>query len=127
MEQRVHLLFLNGSLLLIFKQNSEYACYVVDVLEFHEVEIIFVAGNNLNSLFSNSKFHGKILAIRLKCFGCVICIFILQIYITTGYCILLYMVLLCTRIGLPFLVTGPSSYWSLDYCYRLHCLTKSLD
>ncbi|CAG2237876.1 unnamed protein product [Mytilus edulis] len=47
---------------LIFKQNSEYACYVVDVLEFHETERIFVAGNNLNSLFANGKFHGKILA-----------------------------------------------------------------
>ncbi|VDI70689.1 Hypothetical predicted protein [Mytilus galloprovincialis] len=47
---------------LIFKQNSEYACYVVDVLEFHEAERIFVAGNNLNSLFANDQFHGKILA-----------------------------------------------------------------
>ncbi|CAG2235130.1 unnamed protein product [Mytilus edulis] len=47
---------------LIFKQNSEYACYVVDVLEFHEAERIFVAGNNLNSLFANGQFHGKILA-----------------------------------------------------------------
>lgn len=51
---------------LIFKQNSEYACYVVDVLEFHEAERIFVAGNNLNSLFANGQFHGKILAVRLN-------------------------------------------------------------
>ncbi|CAC5379675.1 unnamed protein product [Mytilus coruscus] len=51
---------------LIFKQNLEYACYVVDVLEFHEVERIFVAGNNLNSLFANGKFHGKVLAVHLN-------------------------------------------------------------
>ncbi|XP_052089575.1 uncharacterized protein LOC127726267 [Mytilus californianus] len=51
---------------LIFKQNLEYACYVVDVLEFHEVERIFVAGNNLNSLFANGKFHGEILAVHLN-------------------------------------------------------------
>lgn len=50
---------------LIFAEGLSYKPYVVDVLEFKEIERIFVAGNNLNSLFVNGQFHGSILAIRL--------------------------------------------------------------
>ena len=50
---------------LLFKQNLDYVSYVRDVLEFHESERIFVAGNNVNSLFANGNFHGKVIAVRL--------------------------------------------------------------
>ena len=51
---------------LIFDENTEYRSYVLDVLEFNEVDRILVSGNNLNSIFANGKFKGRILAVRLK-------------------------------------------------------------
>lgn len=50
---------------LLFKQNLEYVAYVKDVLEFYEVDRIFVSGNNVNTIFAKGNFNGKVLAIRL--------------------------------------------------------------
>ena len=50
---------------LIFDKNLEYKQYVQDVLEFTEVDRILAPGLNLNSIFANGTFQGKILAIKL--------------------------------------------------------------
>ncbi|VDI51364.1 Hypothetical predicted protein [Mytilus galloprovincialis] len=50
---------------LLFKENLEYAWFVRDVLEFHEIDRILVAGNNKNSMFANGTFNGLLLAVRL--------------------------------------------------------------
>ena len=49
----------------IFADGLSYKPYVLDVLEFHEVDRIFVAGNNTNSLFGSGRFGGTVLAVRL--------------------------------------------------------------
>jgi len=50
---------------LIFDSNMKYQQYVSDILEFHEVERIFISGNNENSLFAGGKFKGTVLAVKL--------------------------------------------------------------
>ena len=52
---------------LLFNEGLVYKPYVTEVLEFHEPERIFVAGNNLNSLFARGDFVGAVLAVRLDC------------------------------------------------------------
>ncbi|VDI41319.1 Hypothetical predicted protein [Mytilus galloprovincialis] len=44
---------------LIFDENTEYISYVLDVLEFNEVDRILVSGNTSNSIFANGKFKGR--------------------------------------------------------------------
>ena len=55
---------------LIFDRNLEYKKYVSDVLEFSEHNRIFAPGQNVNSMFANGTFTGKILAVKLDASLC---------------------------------------------------------
>ena len=63
-------MFLSGLPLfcgLLFSE-AEGVChyYVKDVLEFFEIDRIFMSGSNANSIFANGKFVGSVLAARIE-------------------------------------------------------------
>jgi len=55
---------------LSFESDLEYKPYVFDVLEFTETQRILASGQNVNSMFANGSFTGKILAVKLDASLC---------------------------------------------------------
>jgi hypothetical protein len=55
---------------LIFDRNLEYKKYVYDVLEFSEYNRMLAPGQNVNSMFANGTFTGKMLAVNLDALLC---------------------------------------------------------
>lgn len=50
---------------LVFKKDLEYQSYVSDVIEFKEIQDIYVKGSNENSLFGSDQFETPVLAVLL--------------------------------------------------------------
>jgi hypothetical protein len=55
---------------LIFESDLEYKPCVFDVLEFTETRRILASGQNVNSMFANGTFTGKMLAVKLDASLC---------------------------------------------------------
>ena len=55
---------------LIFESGLEYKPDVFDVLKFTETQRILASGQNVNSMFANGTFTGKMLAVKLDASLC---------------------------------------------------------